>query len=272
MVPISISKSKKKEPNFHQYFRTVKPLNFQHLQYLILNEIWSPCVWQEGRRHMNNYVFCQLAALDFDEGKPSLEAMVDWLEVRGHPHILMTTKSHQKEKVKPSGKIDAPCDRYRLILPLDKPLNKEPKRFQWQMKQFRKTWPHVDKSCCDAARFYWPCKDLVSASAKGDLFCVKNAPTLRVLEEREKSLGEKDRVIGAAGGVPECIRVFFTSGIYKGERRPTYFKYAARLRRCGWEYSKIEQSLLSAPVDRSDLDINDLRRQITNGFKAGGTR
>lgn len=79
---------------------------------LILAKDWSPVEWVDGYRLVKNFVSSACIAIDVDNGEP-IERAAEL--VRGHPHIIATTKSHGK----PKRNDPIARDRYRVILPLE---------------------------------------------------------------------------------------------------------------------------------------------------------
>jgi hypothetical protein len=87
----------------------------QKITPFILRRVWSPCVWDGGRRREQNFAFAGWGALDFDDGRYTLEqAKTDWREFI---HVMGTTKSHQVAK---NG--GAACDRFRILFPWEEPI------------------------------------------------------------------------------------------------------------------------------------------------------
>lgn len=113
----------------------------------------SPIIWQKGTRLAENFISALWVALDFDDGTYTLEqARGDWARFA---HVIGTTKSHQVEK---DGK--PPCDRFRVLVRADTVCT--------DAAIYRATITALieefgaDKTCKDAARFFYPCTSIVS--------------------------------------------------------------------------------------------------------------
>ena len=108
---------------------------------------YSPFIYDKNYRLEINSILeeCNTIMLDFDDGLTIEEAKELF---KDYMHIIATTKSHQKEKN------NHVCDRFRLILPLEKPLNTT-------IDEYKETMAFIilkygnDKACKDIARFYY---------------------------------------------------------------------------------------------------------------------
>lgn len=137
---------------------------------LICEYAWSPICWSPRERKGDNFAAALWCALDFDSGEYTLERALDDVTSAGLMHVIGTTKSHGLEKGgdSPQGQPAPACDRFRLLLRFERVVT-DRKLFERAMRAAMETFPHADKSCKDAARFYFPCKEIVSA-ARGHPF------------------------------------------------------------------------------------------------------
>jgi hypothetical protein len=127
---------------------------------LICEFAWSPIVWVGGRRKADSFGAALWCALDFDDGTYTLAQAMDDVTQAGLTHVIGTTKSHGKEKD------SAPaCDRFRMLLRFDRVVDSRA-LYERVMRAAMDDFAGSDKSCKDAARFFFPCVDIVSA-AKG---------------------------------------------------------------------------------------------------------
>ena len=105
----------------------------------------------DGYRNMKNYAnFQDIIILDVDDGLTLKEAKNIF---EPFTYIIATTKSHQKEKN------NIVCDRYRILLPLEKQMKLTSVDYSDTMVEVMKEYNFVDKSCKDSSRFYYPAKD-----------------------------------------------------------------------------------------------------------------
>ncbi len=105
----------------------------------------------QGYRNKDNYLnYSDVIILDVDDGITINQAKQIF---EPFSYIIATTKSHQKEK---NGII---CDRFRVILPTDKPIELDKDEYSFMMEEVYKDFPFVDTVCKDASRFYYPSSD-----------------------------------------------------------------------------------------------------------------
>jgi len=254
-----------------QYFHPQKITSFRELAEYTTRSAWSPILWYKGRRCIANYERCQFLVLDYDQGKPTIKDMITTMRRAGLMYFIGTTKSHQKVKTKPSGKTEAACDRFRLVVALKNEFNPEPLRFKWQMVLMMRRWPIADASCKDQGRFFFPCREIVEIE-NGKPLELPDAPPVDKLRERLNKRTIRNIKVERQGGLPKWVDDFINHGVYGSSRRNTCFSVPAELARYGWKLNEVKNVVLSAPFSRAGLsehDINDLNRQIENGYKAG---
>ena len=127
---------------------------------LVREFAWSPIVWVGGVRKSDAFAAALWCALDFDDGAYTIAQACDDVTSAGLAHVIGTTKSHGM----PKG--DAPaCDRFRMLLRFDRVVDSRA-TYERVMRAAMQDFTSADKSCKDAARFFFPCVDIVSA-AKG---------------------------------------------------------------------------------------------------------
>ena len=121
---------------------------------------WSPVIWRDGKRLTENFIASCFMVLDFDEADYTIEqAKADWAD---SVHIIATTKSHQREK---GGK--PPKDRFRVVSPWDDCIF-DPDVYSHNVAVLVKKYD-ADPTCIDAARFFWPCREIMSIQRDGYL-------------------------------------------------------------------------------------------------------
>ena len=136
----------------------IREINWNDLPSIITSSPWSPGTFNEMHRTKETFQQMELFVADIDKGCTIEDAKRLFANYKC---IIATTKSHQKEKVKKSGKKEPPCDRFRVVVPLTEPILSD--------KDFKATWGEVqklcgsmDKACKDSSRFYWPCVEVVA--------------------------------------------------------------------------------------------------------------
>lgn len=192
-----------------------------------LNFCWSPIIWRGGERKRDNFVSCQIAAIDVDEGT----TIADAKEIlRGCKNIILTTKSHQIEK---SGK--PPCDRFRILIPFERTIT-DLHEYEFNMDLLRRELG-ADKTK-DGARFFWPCKAFHSAS-NGEAFPIQVPPPVvkkvypRYTRENAPRLSAK-------------LQDYIRCGIPNGQRHNAAHGVFFELLDKGYSQSEIESRMIQA--------------------------
>lgn len=127
---------------------------------IIMESMWAPGVFEGNVRANARLESIQLLVLDIDEGC-SLQGGLEYF--KDYKHVIGTSKSHGVEK---NGIV---ADRFRVILFLDKPATSDAEFKEYWFAAFAK-WPFIDKACKDSARFFYPCKEIISVNEDGVLF------------------------------------------------------------------------------------------------------
>jgi hypothetical protein len=141
-VKISVNYLINGKPN--EYYKGFKSdlLRFSTL----CNNVWAPVIYSDGYRQEKSFVQSEVLALDFDNGMSLDGAVRKFAPFR---HIIGTTKSHGING-----------DRFRVLLFFTNPITSLDV-FKQTMKVY--TGIHkADKACKDGARFFYPCKTIIS--------------------------------------------------------------------------------------------------------------
>jgi len=143
-MPVNISINYLKDGKPEQYQKGFKRdlLRFSTLCHFV----WSPVIYTDEHRREKSFLQSEVLALDFDNGM-SLDAAVRKFST--FRHIIGTTKSH-----------GIAGDRFRVLLFFTNPITCLD-TFKNTMRIY--TDLHgADKACKDGARFFYPCKEVVS--------------------------------------------------------------------------------------------------------------
>lgn len=220
---------------------------------------WSGCIWNGGRRKSELFISGHYLVLDFDDGMMTIaQAQRLWAD---HIYVIGTTKSHQKEK---NGR--PPCDRFRLVVPFSAPIT------------CARTFVHTtnyyierhgaDGQCKDAARWYWPCTNIVDVSFEGDtLDAIEPAPIPPPQPPSDIQIAER-----ACKAVPGWARHALRFGAAVGERNSTVFRIAAALQHNGFSEDEAVEVIARSAID---LPFDELTQAARNGWrneKATGRR
>lgn len=259
---ISLSKSQDPSKPSTVYFKDFNEINTYGLSGLILNTIWSPIVWTNGYRLANNFHSAHYLALDFDSGQWTLDDAKAFSIDHELAHIVATTKSHQKEKISPTGKISSPVDRFRFIIPFDQPIT-DKAQYLYNMREAMQLFP-VDHSCKDAARYFFPCTAIVSVQSDGKSWPVLEIPPDQTEEALRQKAKEKAELYRDNMVLPQWLISALRLGVEEGQRHITCYKIGAFLCGYGKSVEEIVELCLTSPL--SAIGDHDVRRAVENGF------
>jgi len=236
-------------------FKIVGINTFEELAQLIIKYAWSPIIWANGRRNGVNFHVAYFAVLDFDApGYTLLQCKNDFCDMM---HSIGTTKSHQKEK---NGVI---CDRFRLVVLFEEPIT-DLQLYRHNLRQLADQY-EADIACVDGARFFYPCKEIVSLSDEGFTLEIKPLPVKHHSDEHLNSHSIiNDRI------VPDRVRHYLKHGIRPGGRNDGCFIIGIELFKHGFnqaEMLNIVKNSAIQPID--DFKLEELQRALLNGYRFG---
>lgn len=123
-------------------------IEFNQLHNITSTKNYSPFTFNDGKRNQVNSKTHNLICFDIDEGL-ELKKAIDLCS--NFKSLIVTTKSHQVDK---KGLI---CDRYRILIPIDKEVPKEQfKSFYIDLSKYLTLDNVIDKACNDVARYFYP--------------------------------------------------------------------------------------------------------------------
>lgn len=247
----SVSLTTSLDPAHQKFFRVVNPQNLHQIINVITKRVWSPLVWQGGRRRSDFFMSCDWLVLDFDDGRWTLEDAKTFCKAKSYAYILGTTKSHQIAK----GKNPA-CDRYRLIIPWNGRI-KDIRVYKQNILRIASLIP-CDPQCFDAARPYLPCKEIVAFSTGSGM------PWYDYVAPRKIEYPKR-----AQGIVPSWLHAKMLTVPAHGERNKHAFQLAMCLARFGFSEDQVINEVLRAPID---LPESEKRITARSGYKIGITQ
>jgi hypothetical protein len=205
---------------------------------------WAPGIFTDGVRSNKLLENIQLLVLDIDDGCSLEDAIIIFAPFK---HIIGTSKSHQQDK---GGVV---CDRFRVILFLDKPLTTDEEFKEYWFAAYNK-WPFIDKACKDSARFFFPCKEIININEQGAEF------TERVVKKAAPSPRQEQQATGSGqrGRLSQATKDFIAFGAPDGEWHHTLFKAAADCKEQGYSQEETEHLLSKATGALDDHDVNTI--------------
>ena len=213
---ISVNKNRPSNMNTADFVKVKTTLS--GIADLILTKDWSPAEWRDGYRSIKNFVSASCIAIDVDNGQTIARACE---LVASHPHIIATTKSHQK----PKRSDPVPKDRYRIILPAETIISC-PRVYKYNARIIAARFGG-DMSACTGASHFLPSIIIHSIKSFGNPI-VPRYPE----PEREADPSEYKNLIGTGiieGWAANTLRNF---GRYGGRNSAAYVA-ARKLRDAG---------------------------------------
>lgn len=265
---ISLSLARSQDPRHQKAFAPSGDLPLDAFARALTTNIWSPIIWKGGIRTKSHFESAAYYALDFDGGT-SLAEMVSFCRDLGLAHVIGTTKSHGKEKIAPSGKLTPPCDRFRVVLKAESACtSSELYRYNLAIaaERFR-----CDDACTDAARFFYPCQEIVSKAA-GKLVAWLPFDEDYVPETvRHDRRRLRNKELGRLGILPPwAARILAGEEIIETERHKTVLRIGILLGELGWPTDDTMKRLSSLPLGRH-VGATELKRHLDNGYRIGSS-
>lgn len=190
---------------------------FEELESLFTKSTYSLSTFKNNRRSIDNFEKTNCIGLDIDAGMTLEQAEQSFKNMR---HLIMPTKSHQKEKVLKSGETLPACDRFRVILFLSKPItDAETYYATWQA--IANIYPAIDPACKDPSRQFYKSTHVHSKQTDGGTIDPVS-PAVKTVTVQPKQV-----VAGAKGELSKRTLKFLLEGARKGERHGELY-FAAR--------------------------------------------
>lgn len=203
----------------------------------ITKKSWSPIVFKGAIRLQKNFLFSDWAVLDYDGGQTTLEDAINTF--CDCVHIIGTTKSHTGDH-----------HRFRVCIPWETRIS-DLNKFRFNQDEFIKSHD-TDAQCKDGARFYFPCKEIVSINSEGFRATVYEPPKENVQKAHNHS----------KTGFSSAVTFFMKNPIVQGNRNTQIYQVSKDLFRIGLDKHVVFQIILKAPTYR-DMNVSpDLSREI----------
>ena len=186
---------------------------------------YSATAFRDGYRDGDHALPGQeLILLDFDDRYSIGEAMVDFAEYVG---VIATTRNHMKEK---HGVV---AERFRVILPTDRPIMLEREGFKLMMAEVMRRFVHADGACKNIDRMYYGFPDAEVFYLEGSrLFAWERFYRTAMVRqsERERQRSERVRRPDDMATVQRGYVTFFRNRFVPGNRNNALFQLACWMR------------------------------------------
>lgn len=244
---LSESLSASKALNQHTNFSKIKINNTGDIKRVVLSRVWSPIVWENGRRGSSNFQFSDYCGLDFDDTISIDEAIGIFKDYRC---IIATTENHRKWK---NGVY---ADRYRVVVPWERRITNRDE-YVYNMALVISAYT-ADAACKDAGRLFKPSREVVFTN-DGELFSVQTQREEKRLERRydTKPLWLLDMIARGSDG--------------ESGRNVAAFKLAAACTRCSVSPDET-LSILQNSFGIDSLSDRELRAVVVSAQKACGQK
>lgn len=229
----------------------------------ILTNVWGPYCLKSHNRRNENWLFSDWCTLDFDDGQISLSEAVE--EFCHYQHIIVTTRSHQKEK---NGKC---CDRFRVVIPWDERIERS-EVYAANMAPLVETYA-TDPCGKIPSQKYYPGKEIISINRNrhADRMEVRyDLPLDKYKREEEPWDGEPQLL------TPWALKVLADRRIFEGQRDLTTFRLAKDLIKTGMsdddilaEFKKITYCPQIKDDEFFDLKIAAAHKHLTREVERG---
>lgn len=213
----------------------------------------APGVFLDGHRRKDNFLFADWIGLDFDSGELSLDQAVNTF--CDMVHVIGVTMSHRTG--------DFPLDKFRVLIPLERRIDNL-RLYEHQLAIAGKKWP-VDEKCLEGARFFYPCREIVSVCTEGYAWEIdENMPP-----EPDFSAHARGRVKN--GCIPMHTRRLLRNPWPPRTYNNTCFEIGCQLGIHGYTPEEITQMILESPTyqNRADAPKNEIFKAVKNGVERG---
>ncbi|CAB4200239.1 AAA domain containing protein [uncultured Caudovirales phage] len=219
----------------------VSVANLEELAKLATQKDYSLGVFEKGHRKADSFLKTEAIALDIDDGMTLDQAKKEFAD---YAHIILPTKSHRKEK---NGKV---ADRFRVILPLEKPITDADTYYAtWQALKDR--YPAIDPACKDPSRMWYKSERVESLKAQGK----KVSPVKPQPKPELKAVPALPE--GVHGDLSKRTLKFLQLGAPKGQRHAELYQAARDAKQQGYtqEWFALQiANLVTSTGDRAYLD------------------
>lgn len=150
----------------HEYQKANAPMGFKPVSIgtedeareVVGNYDWTPAIFREGHRKVENFMESVCIAVDIDNTTASRMSIEDFRkEFKDYEYWIFTSRNHGKEK-KSGTSTYQPADRFHAVFPLSSPI-KTPQEYRDFIEAMIEKYPCIDKGAKDGARFFFGYKE-----------------------------------------------------------------------------------------------------------------
>ncbi|WP_413560750.1 hypothetical protein [Bdellovibrio sp. HCB209] len=225
-------------------------LTFGELSKCILKNNWSPGVFRDNYRKLDNFISADVIGLDIDEGM-GIEQCKLVLDSAGMKYVIAPSKSHQKPK--PKKGVEVVCDRFRVILFLSETCTNS--------AQLKATIKHVckelsitgDKQAMEAARYFAPSTSIYASRIFGKTIDLVAPESLKQVKREPFVIAESF----ALQNLTAASKEFLATGGQDGQRNKAILHVAANLKGEGSELEgalALVEAALNLSCDRAKVE------------------
>ena len=236
-------------------FRAVAVDDVSRIAVCMRQFAWSQSVFKDGYRSAANFTHADWLALDFDSPDLTLKEAVRIF--CDSVHVIGTTRSHQAEK---NG---VTCDRYRVLLRPERRILAAAD-YTATVRSLAKKYP-IDRAATDAARHWFPCREIVSVEPDGYEIEVERGKTdAQIAAERHFAAAKLKRT----GRLPRWLDRFLTDGVVCGVgRNQTIYAATIEMRQLGMGRDEIIARIKGSPFPRGDFSETEIEATVHSGFR-----
>ncbi len=212
-------------------FQTVDTNDHDRIAYGISHFVCATGVFKDGYRTQANFLFADWIGFDFDDGEMTLAQAVEnvFCDMQ---HVIGITMSHQTE---PEWR-----DKFRVMIPLERRVD-DLALYRHQIALGMKKWP-CDEKCKDGARFFYPCREIVSVNRDGYLWELdENVP-------KEIYFGARSEARVKHGAMPPWVGSALRCAWPAGTKNDTCYRIGCALGILGYSPADITEMILGSPT------------------------
>jgi len=242
-------------------FDTLEPQSLADLAKFTTEFNYSLSTFSDNYRKLENFIQTEFIGLDYDNAENETQLTLEEAKkvFKDYIHIILTSKSHQKEK---NGRV---VDRFRVILKLQRPITYSTAEFTATWHSLAKLFPLSDSKCKDASRYWFKSPSIVSVNEKGFAIKVVSPPKPKPESATRKSATKESKTgplkPERKGALAKATIEFISSGAQAGAWNHSLYKAAKDLQQQMYSQEEAVTMLeipTRLPANDGSLDAKDL--------------